>query len=124
MKEKIVILIIKLNNVEIPLQRIYLYFNTYLIKSIFFRYKIVKLENKQLKDIEKTHEVVIAKKLNLGNTFSRAILYSRRNVVGIGLIKVETVIVMLVCKLCIGNLRANNKISRLIRYDKKWIIVE
>ena len=53
MKEKMVMSIIRLNNTEILPHRIYLYFNAYLIKSIFFRCGIVKLENKQLKDLEK-----------------------------------------------------------------------
>ena len=50
------------------------------------------------------HEIVISKKINLGVTFSRAILHARRNTIGIGLIKPEMVIAILAYKLYIGNL--------------------
>ena len=52
--------------------------------------------------LRKLHEK-IAKKLRLGSNFPRAALCSRKNAVGIGMIKPKTAIAMLVCKLHIGN---------------------
>ena len=53
------------------------------------------------------YESIISKKLRLGAKFLKAVLYSRRNVVGIGLICLEIAIVILVGKLYIRNLIAN-----------------
>lgn len=57
------------------------------------------------------YKTVISKKLNLEATFLREILCIRRYANGIGFIKLETMIVILVCKLYIGNLRAKMRIS-------------
>ena len=102
----------------------YLYFNAYLIKSVFFRCGIVKLNEKQLKDLKQTYENAIAQKMNLGATFLRAMLYFRRNTLGIGLIKQETIIAMLACKLCIRNVRAETRIGRLIKYNEQIKMIE
>ena len=45
-KEKMVIAIMKVNNMEILPHRMHLYFNSYLIKCKFFRCRIVKLNKK------------------------------------------------------------------------------
>ena len=62
--------------------------------------------------------------MNLGSTFPRAILYFRRNTLGIGLIKPETIIAILACKLYIGNVRAETRIRKLIKYNEQIKIVE
>jgi len=67
---------------------------------------------------------VISKKLNLGAKFLRVILHTRRNAIGIDLIKLETIIVILVCELYIGDLRAKIRISWLIRYNEEVIMVD
>ena len=85
---------------------IYLYFNTYLLKSAFFSCGIVNLSTKQEEKLQKKYEIVIAQKMKLGMTFLRAVLYSRRKVIGIGLIRPKMAIAIQACKLYIGNLRA------------------
>ena len=59
-------------------------------------------------------EIVISKKLNLEVIFLRAILDARRNTIGIGLIKPETIIIMVAYKLGACNLRAKIRISQLL----------
>ena len=56
--------------------------------------------------------------MNLSAIFPRAVLYFRRNALGIGLIKPEIIIAILACKLYIGNVRAKTRIGRLIKYNK------
>ena len=56
--------------------------------------------------------------------FLRAVVYSRRNAVGFGLIKPETVIKILAIKLYIRYMRSNIKNNQLIRSNKKVVMVE
>ena len=52
-------------------------------------------------------ESIITKKLGVGVTFPRVVLYFRRNTVGYGFIKLEIVIAILAMKLYVRNIRAN-----------------
>ena len=65
-------------------------------------------------ELQKMHEVIIVKKLRLKAIFYRAVLYIRRNAVGIRLIWPETVIVMIVSKLFMENIRAPMRLNKLI----------
>ena len=56
--------------------------------------------------------------------FPRAILYRRQNAIGKGLIRLETILAMLACKLYIENLKGKMRNGKLIRYHEKMIIVE
>ena len=69
------------------------------------------------------HKLIIVKKIRIGLIFPRAVLYSRKNIVGLGLIKLSTAIVILAYKLCIGNLRENTRIIKLIRRNKEIVII-
>ena len=77
-----------------------------------------------MKIIQKMYKSIITKKLGVGVTFPRVVLYSRRNAVGYGFIKPETVIKMLVIKLYIENMRANIRNNQLIRLNKEAVMVE
>ena len=68
----------------------------------------------ELKDLRKLHEKTKAKKLRLGSKFLRAALCSRKNEVGIGLIKPKTEVATQVCKLHVGNVRGNTKKCEII----------
>ena len=93
----------KLNNTVLHLNLTYLYFNIYLLKNIFFRCRIVNLNEKQEKELQRMCKEMIAIKLRLRQKFSRYVLHTRRNVIGIGLIKLNTAITILTTKLFIGN---------------------
>ena len=49
MRRKIQEAMVKLNSTIMKLHLMYLYFNTYLIEKVFFRYEIVKLTKEQMK---------------------------------------------------------------------------
>ena len=68
--------------------------------------------------------MVIAQKIKLGIIFPHVVLYSRRNVIGLGLIRPKTAIAMQAYKLYLGNLRAQMRIARIIRINKEAIIIE
>ena len=56
--------------------------------------------------------------------FPRVVLYSRRNAIGIGLIRPKMVIAIQACKLYLGNLRAQMRIARMIRINEEVIMIE
>ena len=114
----------KLNSIVIKPQLVYLYFNAYLIKKVFFRYRIVKLHKEQTRILQKMYEKIIIKKLGVGENFPQVVLYSKRNTVGYGLVKLETVLAMLLMKLHIGNMRANTRNKELICSNKEAVMVE
>ena len=70
------------------------------------------------------HEPIIIKKIRISLTFPRAVLYSKKNVVELGLIKPSIAIVILAYKLYIRNLRANTRIAKIIRIHEEVIIIE
>ena len=52
--------------------------------------------------------------MRLRTKFPRAILYLRRNAIGLGLIRPKIAISMQACKLYLENLRVQTRIARLI----------
>ena len=78
----------------------------------------------QTRILQKIYEKIIIKKLGVGENFPRAVLYSRRNTVGYGLVKPETVLAMLSIKLHAGNIRANTRNKELICSNKEAVMVE
>jgi len=48
----------------------------------------------------------------------------RQNTIGIGLIFLEIVIIIFASKLCVGNLRADTKVGKLIRLNEEALMVE
>ena len=81
MKEKIIESIAKLNNTEIKPYLMHLYFNAYLLKKVFFGCGVMKITNNQDKELKKSYETTIAKKLRHGSNFPRAAMYSRKSAV-------------------------------------------
>jgi len=116
--------IAKLNSTIVQSQLIYLYFNTYLIKSVFFVCGIVELLEEQNIILQKIYKATIAKKMKLRTTFLRAILYMRQNVIGMRLITLKINIAILICKLYIGNIRAKSRMNKLIQYHEELIMIE
>ena len=62
MKEKMIESIAKLNNTEIKPHIMYLYFNAYLLKKVFFGCEVMKITNNQDKELRTLYETALAKK--------------------------------------------------------------
>ena len=67
----------KLNNMILYLNLTYLYFNIYLLKSIFFGIGIMQITEKQEKEMQLMCEETTYSKLGLGRKFPQLALYSR-----------------------------------------------
>ena len=103
MKEKITKAIFKLYSTSIHPQLTYVFFNTYLIASVYFRCRIMTIIEKQELELIKIYEKTVLTKLGLSKKFLRAILYSRKMLLGLGLLKPSIIIETLVLKLYTGH---------------------
>ena len=81
-----------------------MYFNIYMIRTVFFGYGIIDLSVSQDKKIKIIYKLPIVKKLQLGEKFLRAILYSFRSVLEVGLVQPKTYITIASLKNYIENL--------------------
>ena len=92
----------KLNNIVIYPQLTYIFYNTYLIKSIYFGIDIIKLSLLQEKELMKIYEPTILRKLGLSQKFLRRVLYTRKTAMGVEITKSLTIVDTLLLKLYIG----------------------
>jgi hypothetical protein len=100
-KDKMRCAIAKLQNTVIALPLIYIFFNQYLIKSMYFGCRPIYINKAQEKELMKIYEVPILKKIGLSAKFPRQILYVRKAALGVGIIKPSTIINTLAIKLYI-----------------------
>ena len=70
------------------------------------------------------YKETISSKIGLRKKFPRLILYTKQNVVGLGLISPKTVITILAMKLYIGNKRERIRIGNMINIIDKIIFIE
>ena len=75
MVDKMKIAITKLNSTILYPQQAYLYFNAYLLKSMYFGSDIMWLNKEQDENLRRIYKELIAVILGLGKKCSRAILY-------------------------------------------------
>jgi len=118
-KDKMIDAINKINHLPINTHNAYLYYNTYLIKKVYFGCGIMHLNKQQEQILQTISESTILRKLGLSEKFPREILYSRKSALGIGLLKPTTIIAILAMKLCIGHMRMNDRIATILTINEE-----
>jgi len=93
MREKIIELLKKLISILQPYQ-CHIYFNMYLLKSIFFGCGIISITNNQEKELKRIYKAPILSKLQLSEKLPRYILYMYKTAGRIGLLKPSIAIVI------------------------------
>jgi len=86
MRKKLNQSITKIINMDINSFQACVYFNMYMIRSVFFGCRIIDLSVTQDNEIKRIYELPIAKKLQLGEKFPSTVLYSQRSALGVGLV--------------------------------------
>ena len=76
----------------------FMYFNMYMVRSIYFGYYTIDINKKKCDEIRKVYKITMAKKLNLGATFLRRLLYTRRTAIGVRLLQLHTIIAVATLK--------------------------
>ena len=74
MRKKLHVLIIKLVNTDINPYQAAVYYNVYMIKSIYFDCRIVELTEKQEKELRRIYKEPLLVKLGLSRKFPRDVL--------------------------------------------------
>ena len=115
MKEKMLEAMYKLKNATMVVSTASMYYNMYLIKKVYFGCGVISITSQQERILKKIYEPIILKKLGLSENFPRAVLYSRKTALGVGLIAPRTIIDELSMKLYLGHRRADDRISKIIQ---------
>jgi len=100
-----------------------MYYNVYMIKSVYFRSGIVELNNKQEIELRRIYEELLLIKLGLSRKFPRDILHSRKSALGVGIMKPTTIIDMLKAKLFLGNVRRKGVTYVAIKLQEEYLKV-
>ena len=114
MKRKVHTAITKLINMQINPFQAAIFYHTYIIKSTFFSYRVVKITDKQDMALRKVYEELLLLKLGLSRNFSKKVLYSRKSALGIQIMTLSTIIAVLKAKLYLGNMRTRGVINEAV----------
>jgi len=102
----------------------FIYFNMYMMHSMYFGYCAININKTRWNEICKVYEATMTKKLNLSMTFPRKLLYTHRTAIGIGLLQPHTIVAIAILKQYIGNLRTMRNIRKIIVANKELIAVK
>jgi len=124
MQKKLHVSITKLMNIDINTYQAAIYYNIYMIKSIYFGCGIFELTDNQEKELKKIYEEPLLIKLGFSRNFPRRVLYSRKSALGIGIMKPSTIINILKVKLYLGNKRKEGVANEAIKLQEEYLVVE
>ena len=92
----------------------HIYFNIYLLRSVFFRCGVFEITQNQDKELKKIYKAPLLHKLNLGEKFLRKLLYARWNLIRVEIIQPNTAIAMNKMRLYLDNTRLNSNVEQMI----------
>ena len=124
MRKKLNQSITKIMNMDINSFQACVYFNTYMIKSVFFGCGVIELNQKQEKELKRLYEAPMLMKLGLSKNFPRLALYVRKSVLGIGLMQPSTIIAILKLKSYIGNKWKEGNATQSIEIQEAYQEIE
>ena len=75
-----------------------MYFNIYMLKSVFFRCGLVSLSEMEEDEMKRTCENPTLKKLGLSAKLPREVIYMRKTALGLKLMEPNTVLSILMLK--------------------------
>ena len=101
-----------------------IYFNIYMIKSVYFGCGVIELNEKQEKELRRIYEEPMLMKLGLSKKYPRAALYSQKSALGVGLMLPSTIIATLKLKLYIGNKRRLGNSAEALKIQEEYQVIE
>ena len=124
MQKKMHISITKMMNTDVNEYQPAVYYNVYMIKSVFFGCGIVELNEQQERELRRIYEEPLLLKLGLSRKFPRDVLYSRKSALGVGIMKPSTIIDILKAKLYLGNVRRKDVTYAAIKLQEEYLKVK
>ena len=111
-------------NTELQTWQVHVYFNTCLVKSVFFGYGIIELNDRELQEMERIHEKPILRKLHLSEKFLQRIMHVDKRSLELDLMRPKTIFTMLKLKQYFGNMRLSINASEMIRanFEKEKVL--
>ena len=116
--------VVKLSAVEMNHHQAAMYYNIYMLTSVYFGSGIIELSKEQEKEIMKMTEPALLRKLGLSINFPRTVMYEAHNMLGLGFMKPRTMIAAHMIKIHLGNMRLEMNTSVLIQLLKEYNVVE
>ena len=107
-------------NVDINSYQALVYFNIYIIKSVFFGCRVIELNPKEVKELKQIYKEPMLIKLGFSKKFPRTALYIRKSVLGVEMIKPETIIAILKLKQYIRNVKKPGNAGKSIRIQEEY----
>ena len=101
-----------------------IYYNAYMIKSIYFGYGIIELTKEQEVKLRRIYKEPLLIKLGLSRKFPRAVLFSRKSALSIRIMTPSIIIDILKAKLYVGNVTKREETSRTIVIHQEMKIVK
>lgn len=98
MRRKLVESIKKLMRTQIETYQVHAFFNTYMLKSVFFGCGVVRLSQMEELELKRIHDTPILKKLGLSIKLPCEVMYMRKTALGLGLIEPNVVLTILTLK--------------------------
>ena len=114
----------KLKNVSSTTSNAYVFYNMYLIKTVYFSWGIIRLLSQQEQILIKISKTVLLVKLGLSKKFPRRILYARQSALGVGLLKWPMIVLFLALKLYLRYIRKSNTISIIISINEENLFLQ
>jgi hypothetical protein len=124
MRKKMHESIVKIMNMDVNSYQASIFFNIYLIKTVYFGCGIVVLNEKQERELKRIYEEPILNKLGFSKKFPRDVLYARKSALGIGLMEPNTIIAMLKLKLYIGSKRGRGNSWESVKTQEECLMIE
>jgi len=124
MRKKLNISTTKLMSTDINPFQAAIYYNAYMIKSVYFGCGIVELNQSQEKELKRIYKEPLLLKLGLSRNFPRSVLYSRKSALGIGIMIPSTIIAILKAKLYVSNVRAGGNTVQAVRVQEEYLKIE
>ena len=103
MRKKIHNLVIKIMNMDINPYQVLVYYNVYMIKLVFFGYRVIELHRKEENELKRIYKESILIKIGFSWKFLQTVMCTRKSTLKIDLMIPNTIIKMLKLKLYIGN---------------------
>ena len=107
-------------NIDINSYQVCIYFNVYMIKSVFFGCGVIELNPREEKELKRIYEEPMLVKLGLSKKFLRIVLYTRKSALEVGLIQPSTIIAILKLKSYIGNKRKTGNAIKSINIQEEY----
>lgn len=124
MRRKLIESIKKLMRTELTSHQVHVYFNIYMLKSVFFGCGVVSLIKREENEMKRTCETPMLKKLGLSTKLPREVMYVRKTALGLGLIEPCTVLSILTLKQYFGHMRMGSDTSNITKANEELLQLE